>query len=321
MKAIMNTGLGPSTHFLNPIDENLGPDRFKPLQVVQLMPNFGARIENVDLCSKLSDETKMLLREAWLRYGVLFFGKQDKLSPEQHLEVARIFGNPDPGSHMTDKSRLGPEGVDIITTDERRPPPTNTWHSDNTSFVVPSIGTLIQIQVGPKVGGNTAWSCTRKAYDCLSEMMKRALDGAVAIHYWDDALGKAWQRFGDEIYLDKLKTYPPVEHPVILTHPITGLKSIYVNETYTRLLKGVHKSESNAMLQFLYNWVRMPEFCLYHHWQENDVAVWDNYTMQHYALADYLAHRVNQRVTFAARQEDFKTRAFAAADAKALVSN
>lgn len=317
---IMNTGLGASTHFLNPIDETLRPDRFKPLQVVPLMPNFGARIENVDLCSKLSDETKILLREAWLRYGVVFFGKQQKLTPEQHLEVARIFGDPDPGSHMTDKARVGAEGVDVITTDENRPPPTNVWHSDNTSFAVPSTGTLIQIQIGPQVGGNTAWSCTRKAYDCLSEPMKQYCEGRKAVHYWDDGLDASRKRFGDEIYMDKRRTYPPVEHPVILTHPITGLKSIYVNETYTRNLIGLHKYESSAMLQFFYNWIRMPEFCLYHQWQENDVAVWDNYTMQHYALADYLAHRVNQRVTFAARQDDFKTQAFSAADSQVLVT-
>jgi len=314
-------GLGPSTDFLNPIDASFHPDRFKPLELVQLMPNFGARIDNVDLCSKLSDETKMLIREAWLRYGVVFFGKQKKLSPEQHLEVARIFGNPDPGSHMTLKSRMGTEGVDVIITDEDRPPPTNTWHSDNTSFDLPSIGTLIQIQTGPKVGGNTSWSCTRKAYDCLSENMKQHLENEVAIHYWDDPLDATRLRFGDEIYMEKRRMYPPVEHPVILKHPIAGTKSIYVNETYTRKMKGVHKYESNAMLQFLYNWIRIPEFCYSHQWQENDVAVWDNYSMQHYALADYLAYRVNQRVTFAARQEDFKTQAFTAPAAKVLVNS
>src|SRR5690606_23856620 len=118
----IGSGLGVSTHFINASDPSLDPDRFKPLDVVQLMPKFGARIDNIDLTADLSAEVRTLLREAWLRYGVLFFSRQKKLSPEQHLEVARIFGAPDAGSHLTDKARQGCEGVDVIMTDEQRPP-------------------------------------------------------------------------------------------------------------------------------------------------------------------------------------------------------
>jgi taurine dioxygenase len=294
-----------SIHFINPAPEALRPDRFAPLKVVPLMPSFGARIDGVDLSSDLSDAVKAKLREAWIRFGVIFFPGQRALSPERQLTVASIFGQPDLGSHMIPKAA---PGVDLITIDADRPPLTNLWHNDVTFEPKPSMGTLIQIQVCPEVGGNTGFASTRKAYECLSEPMKAYLKDLVATHYWDgrgNSEANYLQNSVDEAYFDKLKNYPPVEHPVILDHPITGEKSIFVNETYTRFIKGLHKYENNAILQFLYSWIRMPEFYVYHHWRENDVAVWDNLSMQHYALADYTGRRVNQRVTFSARAEDF----------------
>lgn len=286
-----------SSNFINPIEDYLSPKRFEPICVVPLMPNFGARIEGIDLTADLNEETQTRLREALLRFGVLFFKRQKTLSPEGQLEVARIFGEPDLGSHMVEKAR---PNVDLITIDEDRPPLTNTWHSDNTFQDAPSCATLIQIQKGPTVGGNTAWACTRKAYQCLSDRMKHYIDDLVAVHYWDGrgvSESSYLNTFDDETYFAKVKKYPPVEHPVVLEHPITKEKSIFVNETYTRFIKGLHKYENKTILDFLYNWIRMPEFHISHHWEENDVAVWDNYAMQHYALADYQATRVNQRVT------------------------
>jgi len=294
-----------SIHFINPVADALRPENFGPVRVTPLMPNFAACIEGVDLSADLPDEVKAKLRDAWLRFGVIFFRGQRKLSPDAQIEVARIFGQPDLGSHMVEKAK---PGVDLITIDEKRPPLTNLWHSDNTFNAEPSMGTMIQIQTCPAVGGNTGWSCTRKAYECLSEPMKRYVEDRVAIHYWDSRgskEGSYLQDLAERTYFDKIRDNPPVEHPVVLQHPITGEKSIYVNETYTRYIKGVHSYESRAILQFLYSWIRMPEFYVYHHWQENDVAVWDNYAMQHYALADYTANRVNQRVTFSARPADF----------------
>lgn len=291
--------------FINPVTESLRPKNFQPLHITPLMPNFGARIEGVDLTADLDETVKSKLREAWLRYGVIFFSKQKAFTPDQQLDVARIFGAPDRGSHMVEKAQ---PGVDVITIDEKRPPLTNLWHSDNTTEAMPSMGTMVQIQTCPEIGGNTAWSCARKAYTCLSEPMKIYLQDKVAVHYWDtrgQGDSNYLQSLADDRYLDKVRRYPPVEHPVIATHPITGEKSIFVNETNTRFMRHVHKYEGHAILQFLYSWIRMPEFCLFHHWEENDVAVWDNYSMQHYALADYTETRVNQRVTFSARPEDF----------------
>ena len=294
--------------FAEEVPALLEPSRFLPLKVTPLMPTFGAEIEDIDLTAPLSDEVRTLLRNAWTAFGVVIFPGQPKLSIDQHLAVASIFGEPDTGSPFVEKAT---SQVDVITTDGNRPPVTNLWHSDNTTLAEPSIGTMIQIQDGPQVGGNTSWASTVKAYRCLSEPMKRYLDGVTAVHYWNARGHKEptyLSQARDEAYhLDLLKNIPPRSWPIVRAHPVTGEKALYVNETYTTYIEGVHVYESKAILDFLYSWIRIPEFYVTHHWKANDVAVWDNFQVQHYGLADYKTHRVNQRVTFGLHAADRST--------------
>jgi taurine dioxygenase len=295
-----------STEFLEKPDPALDPKRFAPLQVRQLMPHFGAEIKGIDLAAGLSEDIRTLLREAWLAYGVIILTGQKPLDPDQHLVAATIFANSDLGSRAAEERT---SQVDIFVTDESRPPVTNLWHADKTTQEIPSIGTVLQIQDGPPVGGNTGWASTRKAYRCLSEPMKRYLQGLTAVHYWDGR-GRARIRpstpgeddsdaAGDEeAYFKALRENPPRRHPVVVTHPTIGEKTLYVNEAYTTFIEGLHQYESQAILNFLYSWIRMPEFYVTHNWAPNDIAIWDNYAMQHYGLADYVQQRVAQRVTF-----------------------
>jgi taurine dioxygenase len=288
-----------SSYFIEKPDPALDPERFAPLEVRQLMPHFGARIEGVDLTADLSDDLRALLRAAWLAYGVVIFTGQKTLGPDEHLAAASIFGTPDLGSRLVEKLT---SQVDLITTDEARPPVTNLWHSDNTTLEAPSLGTMIQIQECPPVGGNTSWASTKKAYRCLSDHMKGYLEGLIAVHYWDGRghrqpvyLNTMWD---EAAYFKKVSENPPRRHPVVSEHPITREKALYVNETYTTYIEDLHRYESEAILNFLYSWIRMPEFYVTHNWAPNDVAVWDNFAMQHYGVADYTQHRTNQRVTF-----------------------
>ncbi|ROZ71320.1 TauD/TfdA family dioxygenase [Ramlibacter sp. WS9] len=303
MKPQMKTNIG-RINFIQPLDPMLSPERFDPVKVVPLMPNFGARIEGLDLREAISEAVKAKLREAFLRFGVLFFSDQERLSEDKQIEVTRIFGAPDEGSPFIPKRA---KNVDVLITDASNPPYANLWHSDNSGLPHASFGTLIQIQECPPVGGNTAWCSTQKAYECLSDHMKRCLEGLVAIHYWDkrgqESMTSTVSYDDDDSYYGRyfeyLKKFPPQKHPVVRTHPITGRKSIFVNEVFTTFIEGLHTYESQGILAFLYNWLHIPEFQLFHHWQRNDVAVWDNISMVHYALGDYQEHRVNQRVEFA----------------------
>jgi taurine dioxygenase len=90
----------------------------------------------------------------------------------------------------------------------------------------------------------------------------------------------------------------PAEHPIVRTHPETGRKALYINSIFTQRVRGVIRKESLAILDYLLDHLRTPEFTCRFHWTRNSVAFWDNRCTQHYAIADYGgAHRLMHRVT------------------------
>lgn len=270
--------------------------RYRRIRPVPRMPNFAAWIEDIDLTLPIDAETKRELYQALLDFEVLFFRPQ-VLTPEQHIALAGAFGKISPGSYFA--RREGYPQVEIIENDARRPPSIDIWHSDITWQKSPPIGTVIQIQVIPPYGGNTCWASMSKAYEALSPGMQTYLEGLTATHTWEvsgfrDALAER----GDEAMINAIRNFKPVEHPVVRLHPDSGKKCLFVNETFTKNINGVHFRESRALLAFLYDWVRQPEFMVHHQWEQHGLAMWDNRSTQHYALADFWPHRrVNQRVT------------------------
>jgi len=277
--------------------------RYRRFGVRPRMPNFGAWIDGVDLGAALDSEARRELRQVLVDFGVVFFTDQRKLDPLAHTELANVFGKgPHGGAFFFDRP-ASDSAAEYIIYDEQRPPEANLWHTDISWQQKPPAATIIQIQEMPPVGGNTAWACMHKAYDYLSDPIKRALDSLVAVHSWEGKSGipRRMKQRGLDAYADALRRYPPVEHPVVMPHPVSGRKALFVNETFTTQILGLHMIESEGLLKMLFDWVRQPEFQVVHKWEPNDVAVWDNYSTQHYALADYWpARRVNQRVTAAA---------------------
>ena len=130
--------------------------------------------------------------------------------------------------------------------------------------------------------------------------MKRYLEGLTATHTWEvSGFRDALAQRGDEALVNAIRAFKPVEHPVVRVHPDSGRKCLFVNETFTRQINDVHFRESRSILHFLYDWIKQPEFMVQHQFEPMGLAVWDNRSTQHYALADYWPHRrVTQRVTF-----------------------
>ena len=271
--------------------------RYKHIRPVPRMPNFAAWIEGVDLTRPLSDAVAAELRQALWDFEVIFFRPQD-ISPQQHVALAKVFGPPSAGSYFERKP--GAPELEMIVSDKDRPPSIDNWHTDISWKPTPPLGTAIQITVTPPAGGNTCWMSTSKAYDWLSPGMQKYLQGLTAVHSWEvsgfrEALGQR----GDDALIAAIKAFKPVVHPVVRTNPDSGRKCIFVNADFTRHIQGVDRHEARGILHFLLDWMKKPEFMVHHQWEAGGIAVWDNRSTQHYALADYWPHhRVNQRVTF-----------------------
>ena len=271
--------------------------RYKHIRPVPRMPNFAAWIEGVDLTQPLTAAVQAELRRALFDFEVIFFRPQ-AISPAQHVALAKVFGPISAGSYFSRK----PDAPDLemIVSDREHPPSIDNWHTDISWKPQPPLGTAIQITQLPPLGGNTCWSSTSKAYDWLSPGLQRYLEGLSAEHSWEvSGFRQALGQRGDEALMAAIKAFKPVIHPVVRKNPDSGRKCIFVNADFTRAILGIDRHEARGMLNFLLDWLKKPEFMVHHQWEAGGIAVWDNRSTQHYALADYWPHqRVNQRVTF-----------------------
>ena len=127
------------------------------------------------------------------------------------------------------------------------------------------------------------------AYENLSEVMKKFLGGLKAVHDYSHAYNTYFAHLKERPPLtpeQRAKT-PPVEQPMVRTHPVTGRKALYVNPGFTTGIVGMPREESQPILDFLFRHSTRQEFVYRHRWRVNDLIFWDNRCTMHYALADY----------------------------------
>ncbi len=269
--------------------ENFEPNHFEqnthPYTIKRLSPSIGAELLEIDLKKPLTDSLKDEIYQALLVYKVIFFRNQD-LTIEEHLDFAKNFGELEIHPFASNDEQY-PE-VLKITHNEKNKGRENTWHSDVTWRLEPSLGSILRMKESPKVGGDTLFADMYAAYEDLSDEVKERLDGAIAVH---DFAGfrKRLEKNGvseEEIEVFN-KKYPMPEHPVIRTHPDTGKKLIYVNAAFTQYIKDWDVDESSRMLRLLYSRAATPEYQCRFVWEDNSIAFWDNRSVQHYASSDY----------------------------------
>lgn len=278
---------------MNQLVRNLTLDS---LTLSPLTPTIGAEVSGIDLAQPLSAGAKAALRQALLDWKVLFFRGQD-ITTEQHLAFARNFGELE--VHPFAPHKPGYPEVLAITHDRDNRGKENTWHSDVTWRLEPSLGSILRALELPPVGGDTLFADMYAAYEGLTDEVKDRIDGAVAVHDFAH-FRKAMRKRGlTEEQIEQFnKAYPMVEHPVVRTHPETGRKAIYVNAAFTQHIVGMEADESAALLKHLYAQAAIPEYQCRFRWEPGSIAFWDNRASQHYAASDYWpALRRMERVT------------------------
>ncbi|MBX3478842.1 MAG: TauD/TfdA family dioxygenase [Caulobacter sp.] len=266
------------------------------LTISPLTPTIGAEISGIDLRQPLSASNVSALRQALLDWKVLFFRDQD-IDTDQHLAFARNFGELE--VHPFAPQKPGYPEVLAITHNRESRGRENTWHSDVTWRVEPSLGSILKAMELPPVGGDTLFSDMYAAYEGLSDGVKDRIEGAVAIHDFAHFRVGMRKRGMTEEQIEAFNIqYPMVEHPVVRTHPETGRRAIYVNAAFTQHIVGMDKDESDALLKHLYAQAAIPEYQCRFRWEPNSIAFWDNRASQHYAASDYWpAVRRMERVT------------------------
>jgi taurine dioxygenase len=261
-----------------------------------LTPTIGVEIGGIDLAAPLDDETRHLLRQALLEWKVLFFRDQD-ITTEQHLAFARAFGELEVHPFAPHKPDY-PE-VLAIAHGPNNKGKENTWHSDVTWRLAPSLGSILRAIEVPPVGGDTLFADMYAAYDGLSDTIKARIDGRKALHDFGHFRAGMRKAGKSEAEIEAFnKKYPPVEHPIVRTHPETRRKCLYVNAAFTQHIVGMEPDDSKTLLAQLYAQAGIPEYQCRFRWTKNAIAFWDNRASQHYAASDYWpAVRRMERVT------------------------
>lgn len=261
------------------------------LHVQALGPAIGALVTGIRLADPLTPDNRDVLLAALLQHQVLFFEDQP-ITPAQQRDLATQFGE----LHIHPIYPTVAEVPEIIVLDTSTAnlPDNDNWHTDVTFVQNPPMGALLSAKLLPPSGGDTLWASGVAAYEALSPRFQALLDGLTAEH--DMLKSFPAHRFArtpeEKVRWEAAKlNNPPVTHPVIRTHPVTGRKGLFVNEGFTTRIHDLSDKESDAVLRYLIKHIAKPEFTVRWRWKANDFAFWDNRLTQHYATADYLPHR------------------------------
>ena len=266
------------------------------VSLTPITPSLGAEIHDVDLAN-LSDDDFRLIHRAFLDRHVLVFRDQ-QLSRDAHKAFGRRFG----ALHLHPaKTNLGmpgdPEIFDIKISDRTKVANGETWHSDLSCEPVPPMASALYItEIPPSGGGDTLFANMQDAYDALSMPLQRFLEGLTAWHDGRQDL----KDYGVE--LKPGETYPAAHHPVVVRHPETDRRLLFINESFTVRINELSRAESRTMLEMLYRHVeRGTRFHCRVRWDTDTLVLWDNRAVHHHAVWDYFPERRRgERVTIKA---------------------
>ena len=248
---------------------------------------LGAEIEGIDLRTINSDNFK-LINDLLLEHKVIFFREQN-MSPEEQINLAKLFGPVE--EHAYVKGLEGyPEITRLIKDAEEKNQWGEGWHSDVSYNETPTKAVILKSVKIPPVGGDTVFSNMELAWETLDKELKKIVENRRAEHF----------SLGAGFFIDSYKHFESNgndtkeysnHHPIVRTHPETGKKILFVNWTYTKKIEGLEEHESNEVLSKIFEHQSRLDLTCRYSWTENNIAIWDNRCVIHYAIADFFPGR------------------------------
>ncbi len=259
-------------------------------EIRPLTAHIGAEIRGVDISEPLSGEVVKVIRETLLEWKVVFFRDQF-IDHGQHSRFARYFGELTP-AHVVfgTADDLPPEiypiskfRVAISNANEPARRAWKGWHADVTPAVNPPFASILRGVVVPPYGGDTHWLDMTAVYESLSPTLRGFLDHLRCVH-----------RFATPAADDRSREYDKrvtsanlaAEHPMVVVHPETGKRILYVNPGFVEKIVGLTPFESQRLLELLYEHALRPECMVRFRWEPGSIAFWDNRSCLHMATSD-----------------------------------
>jgi taurine dioxygenase len=301
----MATVFGPQRMRIEPWGVKVGPLRhlteerlrlegctYDGFTVEPVGSTLGGEIVGLDLRQPLDPVVRDEVARALADFKVLFFRDQP-IDQGQHVAFAKSFGELE--VHPFLPSNTGFAELVRFEKEAMVGGFENAWHHDVTWRERPSMGAVLHGIEVPRVGGDTLFSDMHAAYDGLDEDVKVRIEGLQATHDFTRGFGSGMD---PEAKRQMQEKYPPVVHPVVHHHPVTGKKLLYVNRYFVTGIVGMDRDESNDLIDLLCREAETVEYQVRFHWEQDSIAFWDNRAVQHYAASDYYpARRVMERAS------------------------
>ena len=268
------------------------------MEMVPLALACGVEIRGVALTQAQGDSLEAI-KQAVYENGVALFRDQHDFTPEAHIAFARRWGGIDLNNYFP----LTEGHPEIAVVRKRADQVTNIgggWHTDHSYDQIPAMGSVLVARTLPPSGGDTLWAHMGAAYDALSDDLKQEIEGLEAYHsadhiYEEDGL-YAQTDMAADLRGQSLRT--GATHPVVIRHPHTGRRLLYVNSAFTLNFVGRTRAESLPLLKRLYDAASAADNTCRVAWEPGSVAIWDNRTTWHLAMNDYQGHaREMHRIT------------------------
>ena len=212
--------------------------------------------------------------------------RNQKISHEDHKRLAKYFGHLQ--THPAYPTVSGFPEITILQNDRENPSKIEEWHTDMTFKKKPPLGSILIGKIIPKTGGDTLFASLAAAYEDLSESIKERIQDLTAEHSFEYGFKESLEEEGGrERLVEALNENPPIDHPVVRTHPITARKLLYVHKLFTSKINGMSKEDSNELLSFLCQHIQKDKYVCRFKWEEDSIAFWDNRSVLHKPDNDY----------------------------------
>ncbi len=260
------------------------------MELTKMAPQCGVEVSGVSLAN-CSDAEMDQIKQAIYEHGVAVFRDQE-FSPEDHIKFGKRWGGIDINNYFPIQEDYGEIAVVKKEPDQQ----TNiggAWHTDHSYDQIPAMGSVLVARELPPSGGDTMWAHMGAAYDALPDDVKAEIEGLEAFHtadhvYKSDGL-YAQTDMGKDLRGQDMQT--GAVHPVVIRHPHTGRKLLYVNNAFTINFVGQTREESLPLLLKLTSAALTDDNQCRLQWKPGTVAIWDNRTTWHNAMNDYQGHR------------------------------
>jgi taurine dioxygenase len=268
--------------------------------IVPCQAPLGARIDGIDLSRPIEDDAFARIESALHDFGVLVFPGQQlddgsqkafslRFGNELDIHPLRDFAKPE-NPEVFILSNIVENGRPIGAADAAQ-----YWHTDLSYTTHPSRVSLLYAVAVPRDEsgplGDTEFASAAMAYQGLDEETKRLLRGLYAFHDAKKPKKSQTSHFSKPLASDVSEQLRQVRHPVVRTHPFTGVRCLYVNEGFTTRIDGMTPDESDELLEKLYAHMTRREYIYTHKWEVGDLVVWDNCLTIHQGIPNYGRHQ------------------------------